>query len=160
MPGDYILLVERKLVFSRAFGVLTDADLRDHARQLKGDPRLDPSFRQFADFSALTDLRVTTSGVRSISGVANPFLPGCVRAILVPTSESFGMARMFQMWHGAAGMLVTARPGKACDFWRTSANAQPEPVIPRAAPAGDRARPRAAPAASRPPRQSPQTRRP
>jgi hypothetical protein len=107
MAFDYAIDVERGIVFTLAYGVLTDDDLRTHAYTLKRDPRFLPSFRQFADFAAVTAVEVTAPGVASILGSANPFPPDAVRAIFAPNDAAFGLSRLFEIRHTSAGMLVT-----------------------------------------------------
>jgi hypothetical protein len=107
MPAEYTIDVARGIVFTRAFGVITDDEIRAHARELKRDPRFRPTFRQFADFSAVTVVEVTASGVASILGSANPFPPEAIRAIFAPNDAAFGLARLFEMRHDASAMLVT-----------------------------------------------------
>jgi hypothetical protein len=107
MPADYHIDVARGMVFSRGFGVVTDDELREHARTLKRDPQFQPSFRQFIDFSGVTSVEVTAQGVASILGKANPFPPDAIRSIFAPSEAAFGLARLFEMRHGASAMLVT-----------------------------------------------------
>ena len=95
------------IVFSRGFGVITDEELREHARSLKSDPQFQPTFKQFADFSAVTGVEVTAAGVASIIGSSNRFPPDAVRAIFARNATAFGLARLFEARHDASGMLVT-----------------------------------------------------
>lgn len=107
MPAGYTIDAARGIVFSRAFGVITDDDLREHARKLKSDPQFQPAFRQFADFSGVTGVEVTATGVASIVGSSNPFPPDAVRAVFAPNPTAFGLSRLFEARHEASGMLVT-----------------------------------------------------
>lgn len=107
MPAEYIIDEARGIVFTRAFGTLTDDDLREHASRLKADARLKPYFRQIADFSDVQELTVTAAGVRAIAGAANPFGPAAVRAVYAPQDALFGLARMFEAAHDASHLLVT-----------------------------------------------------
>jgi len=107
VPSDYTIDVERGIVFSRGFGVITDDELREHVRKLKSDPNFQPTFRQFADFSGVTVVEITTNGIASIIGSANPFPPNAVRAIFAPNATTFGLARMFEAKHTESSMLVT-----------------------------------------------------
>ena len=107
MPAGYTIDVARGIVFTRVFGVITDDDLREHARKLKSDPQFKPTFRQFADFSEVTGVEVTAAGVASIIGSANPFPSDAVRAVLAPNPTAFGLARLFEARHEASAMLVT-----------------------------------------------------
>jgi hypothetical protein len=47
-----------------AGAILTDRELVAHARALASDPRFKPDFRQVVRFVDVTDMKVTSSGVR------------------------------------------------------------------------------------------------
>jgi hypothetical protein len=64
MPASYLIDPARGVVFSRAWGVLTDEEILAHGRVLRADARLTPGFRQLADFRDVTTLGVTSEGVR------------------------------------------------------------------------------------------------
>lgn len=107
MPAQYIIDVEKRIVFSRGFGIVTDQDILGHASRLKRDPKFDPSFRQLIDASEITEVAVTPDGIVLLSGETNPFPADAVRAIFAPHDLVFGMARMFQLLHAEKNMLVT-----------------------------------------------------
>jgi len=95
MSASYLIDQPRSIVFSRAWGILTDDELRWHAETLQADARFDPGFRQAADFRDVVEMRVTPEGVRSLAHV-NPFRRDSRRAIIVPTDLTFGFVRMFE----------------------------------------------------------------
>jgi hypothetical protein len=107
MPADYTIDIARGIVFTRAFGVITDVELREHARTLKSDPKFQPTFRQFGDFSEVTEVQITGAGIASIVGSANPFPPDAVRALFAPNATVFGLARMFEIRQHGEHILVT-----------------------------------------------------
>lgn len=94
MPGSYLIDVERGIVFSRGWGVLTDQDIAEHPAALAADPRFDPGFRQIIDFGDATEIRITTEGVR-VAADRNPFRRDARRAFVVATDEAYGLSRMF-----------------------------------------------------------------
>jgi hypothetical protein len=96
MPGSYTIDPKNSIVFSRAWGALTDAELAAHARALQEDPHFDPGFRQLADFRDVGELRVTAEGVRSLVHL-NPFAKDARRAFVVGTDVMYGMVRMYQL---------------------------------------------------------------
>ena len=49
MPAEYRIDVERGLVLSRAWGVLTDHELLEHQRTLGADPDFYPALNQIFD---------------------------------------------------------------------------------------------------------------
>jgi len=95
MPSSYLIDVAQKLVFSRGWGVVTDADVLRHAEALRADHRFDPGFRQVYSFLDLSEVRVTPEGVRSVAHM-NPFRTDSRRALVVPSDLAFGLARMFE----------------------------------------------------------------
>jgi hypothetical protein len=101
MPGSYRIDVERGIVFTRGWGVLTDVQTAAHAKALAADPRHNPAFRQLADFRDLTEIRVTSDGIRDVAR-SNPFKRDARRAFVVATDEAFGLTRMFGFFADAS----------------------------------------------------------
>ena len=95
MPSSYLIDQAQKIVFSRGWGVVRDAEVLGHAEALRADPRFEPGFRQVYSFLDLTEVRVSPDGVRSVAQV-NPFHAGSRRAIVVPSDLAFGLVRMFE----------------------------------------------------------------
>src|SRR5262249_44211904 len=94
MPASYKLDVARRIVFSKGWGDLTDADVLAHSVNLKANPRFESRFQQIYDFRELTSIRVTSGGVRSVAA-HRPFERDARRAMVTSTDEGFGMLRMF-----------------------------------------------------------------
>ena len=82
MPADYLIDRAIGVVFSRAWGVLTDADLLEHQRRLGLDPEFNPSWNQLFDFHEVTDVQVTAAGIRTLAE-RNLFRTGSHRAFTV-----------------------------------------------------------------------------
>ena len=97
MPGSYLIDVQRRIVFTRGWGALNDAELIAHAESLSSNGRFDPGFRQIIDFRDLSDIRVTGAGVRAVAQ-NNPFRRDARRAIVVASDEAFGLTRMFELF--------------------------------------------------------------
>jgi hypothetical protein len=98
MPAEY--LIDRKLcvVFSRAWGVLTDTDLLEHQRRLGQDPQFEPSLNQIFDFLGVTVVEVTPMGIRTLAE-RTLFGAGARRAFVVHPGAMamFGLMRMFEI---------------------------------------------------------------
>ena len=75
---------------------MTDADLLTHVQAVRSDPGFDPALNQFVDLSDVTDVVMTSAGIRSLAA-ANPFGPGARRAVVAPLDLTYGMARMYQL---------------------------------------------------------------
>jgi hypothetical protein len=95
MPGSYKLDVERRIVFSRAWGVVVDEDIAAHPKALRADPRFSPDFNQIADFRDVLEYRLTSDGIRNQVHL-NPFSSESRRVIIVAPGVGFGLARMYQ----------------------------------------------------------------
>jgi len=94
VPASYRIDTTRGIVFSRGWGELSDEEVAAHAQALRADPRFDPTFKQIVDFRELTDIRVTSGGVRDVARL-NPFRRDARRAFVVASGEAFGLTRMF-----------------------------------------------------------------
>lgn len=94
MPASFVIDHARREVRSRAWGVLVDADLEATQRALRAEAGFDPLYRQLYDFTAVTEVRVTGTGLRELAR-RSPFSPRARRAIVVPSDVAFGMARMY-----------------------------------------------------------------
>jgi len=93
MPYSYVIDVEREVVFSRIWGTLTDDDVVDHATALKADPRFDAEFNQIIDMRELSDLQVTSPGIRRVAHLV-PFRPDARRAFVVGTGQAEALSRI------------------------------------------------------------------
>ena len=94
LPAEYQIDVERRLVTSRAWGALTDDDVREHYQALRADPLFDPTYRQLVDMTGITEDRVDTATKRRESQ-NQIFVPGVRRAWVASQDYTFGMARMY-----------------------------------------------------------------
>lgn len=79
MPVDYKIVLERRLVLTRARGVLTNEEIVGHARRLKLEADFDPTFRQFAD---LRDVEVSPVTTDAGPWHHEPVLAGCEAGLL------------------------------------------------------------------------------
>jgi hypothetical protein len=97
MPVSYLIDVPNRVVFSRAWGMLSDQEIIAHAQTLKNDPRLEPGYRQVGDFLATNALLLTSAAIRAVA-FDNPFPRDARRAFVVPSDEAYGLARMFTLY--------------------------------------------------------------
>ncbi len=54
MPADYKVDTSKRMVFSIAYGIITDEDVYAHQEKLRDDPDFDPSFSQLVDCAGVT----------------------------------------------------------------------------------------------------------
>jgi hypothetical protein len=98
MPTNYGIDVEQQLVFSRASGDVTDAELFNHQSQLARDPLFHRDFSQLADFLGVTSSTgVTAKGIMRLAQ-EHLYGPSSRRAFVASDPASFGLARMFETY--------------------------------------------------------------
>lgn len=96
MPATYRIDSDRGVVITTLQGRVTDRDLADHQRQVRADPAFHPGLDQLVDGRAITEVRVTSGGVRAVA-VSDYFAEGTRRALVMDSDVAYGMARMFEM---------------------------------------------------------------
>jgi hypothetical protein len=84
----------RRVVIVRAWGTLSNDDVREQAQRLMADPGFDPSFSQLTDLSEVKTL--TVDAITLAEEAALPlFDVEARRAIVAPSDATYGIARMF-----------------------------------------------------------------
>ena len=117
MPVSYQIDRERRIVYTKAFGVLTNSDILDFQKRLREDPEFEPDFRQFADCRAIDEMGVTREGVEEASS-RSPFSHGSRRALVVSSDVAFGMARMLEnLRHDAGDEIRVFREAEEARRW-------------------------------------------
>lgn len=97
MPCSYHIDVKQQIVFSRAWGVISDEDLHAHHARLVADPGFSPAMNQLYDVRSVSDFsQVSVEGIRSLAA-KDPFQVGSRRALLTSTKAAFGLARMYEL---------------------------------------------------------------
>jgi hypothetical protein len=98
MPAEYYIDNELIALFSKAWGTLSDLDLREHQRLITNDPAFTPDLHQLFDFREVTAVALTSEGIRLLAS-RDPFGVGAKRAFVVAPGAMavFGMMRMFQI---------------------------------------------------------------
>ena len=99
MPADFELIPGKRIVHSRGWGALTDADLLGHMARISAlfkAGTLDTDWAQIWDFTGVENVDgVSTAGVRR-AAEGNPWPRSAIRACIVTTDEQFGLVRMYQ----------------------------------------------------------------
>ncbi|HVO35497.1 MAG TPA: hypothetical protein VMT21_08035 [Gemmatimonadales bacterium] len=96
MPADYRIDASERIVYCRAWGVLTNHDLETHRAALYADPAFRPDLAQLYDFTAVTKLEITADALRNLAETTR-FSPTARRALVASTDLAFGMARMYSL---------------------------------------------------------------
>lgn len=117
MPASYDIDEQQRLVTTRLWGPVTEDEVLDHNERLRTDPKFDPTFRQMADMSGVTEIRV---GTRLINETAQDqfFTPGTRRAFVAADDAVFGMARMFALQGEGLGQTIEVfRDRRKAEEW-------------------------------------------
>ena len=99
------------------WGVATDDDVLGHNQRLKTDPQFDSTYRQLADMSGITAIKVSTDTINAISR-SNLFTPGTQRAFVSSTDAVFGLLRKYELQSESEGQTVRVfRDRKEAETW-------------------------------------------
>jgi hypothetical protein len=93
MPIQHTIDVERRLVLSRLWDVVTEVDAWSSAAALMDDPAFDPTFGQLSDMRDVTKIEVDPSTIRDLA-VMQIFDAEARRAIVVASDLQTGVGRM------------------------------------------------------------------
>jgi hypothetical protein len=97
MPADYKIDTSKRIVFSIAYGNLTDQDVNAHLEKLRNDPDFDPSFSQLVDGTNVTHIDdLSTEGIYALAA-KDPFNLGSQRAFVFPYNPEYNTFRMYEL---------------------------------------------------------------
>ena len=102
MAIDFLIDVERRVVFTVAIDVLSVADAIGHMDRLRAHPDYAPTFNQIADFRDVADVHLSGLDVRTLAQ-QTVFSPASYRALVIGKPIGFGLARMFSTLRELAG---------------------------------------------------------
>ena len=116
MPADFSIDAQRRIVFSRAEGVLTVAEILDNSDRMRRDPEFRPDFNQLFDLRGVTKFELSNEDIEQLARQLI-FAPESRRAFLVTPGLQVGMARMFATYRtiagGEHGIRIFTDPGEA-----------------------------------------------
>jgi hypothetical protein len=93
MPIAHTIDTERRVVRSRLWGIVTEADAWESVAALRNDPSFDPTYNQLADLREMKEARVGGNTVRELA-VMPIFAPQSRRALVVASDLQYGISRM------------------------------------------------------------------
>jgi hypothetical protein len=97
MPADYKIDTSKRMVFSIAYGNLTDQDVYAHLEKLRNDPDFDPEFSQLADLTNVTHIDdLSTEAIYALAE-KDPFDIGSQRAFVAPYNPEFNTFRIYEI---------------------------------------------------------------
>jgi hypothetical protein len=97
MSCDCELDLARRWVMVRASGLLTYDEIMATRRKFTSDPNFRPDFYQLYDVRKVTRVALTASQVGALAE-APIFHPSSRRACVTTNGETYGIARMFQIY--------------------------------------------------------------
>jgi hypothetical protein len=104
-------------VTTRIWGVATDDDVLGHNQRLRADPLFDPTYKQLADMSGVTQILVGTSTIEQISR-GQLFTPGTQRAFVASEDAVYGLLRKYELHADSLGQTVRVfRDRKIAEDW-------------------------------------------
>jgi len=121
MPMAYRIDHERRTVFSRGWGLLSDAQVIGHYIELVAEPAFDCGFDQLCDISRITTLDVSPLTLRSLAA-DTAFADDARRAIVAPGDYEYGTCRMFQSYCNSDSVQVFRRRAEAANWLGLSAD--------------------------------------
>jgi hypothetical protein len=117
MAMSHSIDAERQVVLCRAWGVLSNEDLREHYQLIGADPEFRSHYRQLGDLRDVTRLIADSSAIAAAASLT-VFAPGTRRALIAPSDITFGLARMFASYAEDVGQLVRVfRDARDAEEW-------------------------------------------
>jgi hypothetical protein len=117
MPSSYEIDPGRRLVITRVWGAATDEDIHEHGRRLRADPLFDPTYRQLADMSDVTEILVSKGTIEEISR-GQLFVPGAQRAFVASQDAVYGLLRKYELHADSLGQKIAVfRDRNAAEAW-------------------------------------------
>ena len=126
MPADFFIDAQRGMVFSKAKGVLTWADVVGHMDRLQSHAEFCPEFNQLSDFREVTAIALSHEDVKELAK-RTIFSPRSRRAFVVFGDWQFGIGRIFGTYRemeGETGIAIFREMNEALSW--LSLAAEPE----------------------------------
>jgi len=102
MPQDYSIDEQQQVIWTRCWGVLSDADIVCHQARLRDDPCFHPTLNQLVDARAVTEVKISAAAISKL-GESTLFSPEAKRAYVVAQDALYGLVRMYEMHQAARG---------------------------------------------------------
>jgi len=116
VPGEYRIDRSERVVYSRAWGVFTDADLAEIRAALFKDPAFNPDLAILIDLSDVTELKLTSRALLNLA-MTTRFAPTVRRALVASSDVAYGMGRMFAILTGREERVQVFRDRASALEW-------------------------------------------
>jgi hypothetical protein len=107
MPVSYRIDQAQRLVYSRGWGAVNEAELTSHAQSLRIDPAFNPDFGQIVDFTEVTRLGASYRSIRALARLV-PFSRSARRVAVIQRDLYYGIIRMYELLLETAEGRITA----------------------------------------------------
>lgn len=97
LAEEYHIDRKQGIIWSRCWGVLSDADIAAHQAKLRADPAFAPGLNQLVDCRGVTDVTLSVAAVKRL-GQSQLFAPESKRAYVVARDVIFGLVRMYELY--------------------------------------------------------------
>ena len=140
MPTEHVYDERTRMMNTRIWGTVTDADILALAESIASNPRVEPGMREMIDLREVERAEVTRQVLQSVAAIdlalAEKFR-GNRTAIVAVRDAHYGLARMYALLMEAAGAPTQVRVFRDIDMaksWLQEPAAPPGPA-PAAPPA-------------------------
>ncbi len=96
MAAEYSIDLQRRIVFSRFIGNVTEEEILQHCHALARDARFAPTFDQLVDMTSGSLVLIHHSDLERIRA-NDPFSSASRRALVTNSLADYGVARMYQI---------------------------------------------------------------
>ena len=100
MSVEYKYDEEKKFLYSRFYGALTDEDLRAQAQAVADDPRIQPGVKEIVDLRGVDTVEASTDSIGVIINIDmehSEKLAGQKTAIVAPRELLFGLSKIYEI---------------------------------------------------------------
>jgi hypothetical protein len=97
MPADYKIDTSKRMVFSKAYGNLTDQDVYTHLDKMRNDPDFDSGFSQLVDCTNVTNIDDLSTEALYALAEKDPFDIGSQRAFVAPYNPEYNTFRIYEI---------------------------------------------------------------
>ena len=119
MPADFRIDRSKRVVYCRAWGVVTNQDLADNRVGLHADPAFEPDMAVLYDFADVTDVQVTSEALGRLAQTSH-LVPTARQALVVSSDVAFGLARMYAILSGNEEQNLIFRDRASAVRWLES----------------------------------------
>jgi hypothetical protein len=137
MPASYEIHPSSRLVISRAWGILSTAEVAEHYRAIAADPAFDPSFSQLADLRQVEHVDMSSPSVRR-EALEIVFSSRSLRAFVARTDEQTVVAKLYGLYGRYVRQNIQVFPNvREAERWLGLSRAD-EPRSPEPGPSEER----------------------